>query len=76
MVIVLYALNQGFMDRVDSRRIRRYEAKLIEMISEKETKLLNEIEKQGQLTGEIREGLERMLLAFNERWFHEKGEIL
>ncbi|MCB2202738.1 F0F1 ATP synthase subunit alpha [bacterium] len=76
MVVVLYALNQGFMDRVDSRNINDYEAKLVETLIAKETKLLNEIENKGQLTDEIREGLERVLLAFNESWFLEKGEIL
>jgi F-type H+-transporting ATPase subunit alpha len=76
MVVVLYALNQGFMDRVDSRNIGDYETELVQTVSEKETKLLKAIETQGQLTDEIREGLERVLLAFNESWFLEKGEIL
>ncbi|MDY6873486.1 MAG: F0F1 ATP synthase subunit alpha [Chloroflexota bacterium] len=76
MVIMLYALNQGFMNRVDSLNIFAYEAELIKTVTEKETKLLNEIENQGQLTDDIRESLERILLAFNESWFLEKGEIL
>lgn len=76
MVIMLSALNQGFMNRVDSLNIFAYEAELIKTVTEKETKLLNEIENQGQLTDDIRESLERILLAFNESWFLEKGEIL
>ncbi len=76
IAIILYALNKGFMSEVALRRIPLYKASLIKFVSERETKLINEIEKEARLTNEIREQMDRVLQNFNQIWFERKGETL
>ncbi len=74
--IILFALNQGYLSEVALPRIPAYKAALAAYISERETKLINEIEKDASLTHSIREQLDRVLQSFNTIWFEKKGETL
>jgi F-type H+/Na+-transporting ATPase subunit alpha len=74
--IILYALNMGYMNEVAVHRIPSYKSALRKFISERETKLTNEIENESRLTEKIREQLDRILQIFNDLWFEKKGEPL
>lgn len=73
---ILYALNQGYLDEVDLQKIKDYKSSLSEFVSERETKLINEIENEARLTAAIREQLDRVLQSFKQLWFEKKGETL
>jgi F-type H+-transporting ATPase subunit alpha len=74
-VIVLYALNKGYLDQVHIEEIVKYEQSLREFFIHRENKLMINIEKEVDLTEEIIIELENALSTFNHTWFEMKGEI-
>ena len=75
-VIILYALNHGFIDRVPIRQIQKFKTRLVAHFYEHETKLVSEIEKEGALSEEIEQELTQVLTEFSETWMEEKGASL
>lgn len=73
-IVVLYALNTGVLDPIPLWQISEYEQELVEYVTSHENKLVNEIEKEGQLTDVIVEELNQILSNFNHR-FLSKGVI-
>lgn len=73
-IVVLYALNTGALDPIPLWQISDYEQELVEYVMSHENKLLNDIEKEGQLTDIIIEELDQVLSNFNQR-FLSKGVI-
>jgi len=74
-IVILFALNKGYMDHVALPQIQNYQNELREYFPKKEAKLLNDIEKEARLTQHIVDELNRALTAFNEHLAKEKGEI-
>ena len=75
-VIILYALNHGFIDRVPIRQIQKFKTRLVAHFYEHETKLVSEIEKESALSKEIEQELTQVLTEFSETWMEEKGASL
>ena len=75
-VIILYALNHGFIDRVPIRQIQKFKTRLVAHFYEHEAKLVSEIEKEGALSEEIEQELTQVLTEFSETWMEEKGASL
>jgi F-type H+-transporting ATPase subunit alpha len=75
-VVILYALNHGFIDRIPLRQIAKFKPKLVQYITTHEAKLVNELDKEGQLTEEIEAQLNQVLTDFVEAWLEEKGASL
>jgi len=74
-IVVLFALNKGYMDHVPYALIEDYEEDLRIYFSKNETKLLNMINKEARLSDEITEQLHHSLLSYNESWNEERGLI-
>jgi F-type H+-transporting ATPase subunit alpha len=75
-VVILYALNHGFIDRIPLRQIPSFKTKLVQYVASHEAKLVNELDKEGQLTEEIEAQLTQVLTDFVETWLEEKGASL
>ncbi len=75
MVVVLFALNKGYLEAIPISQVESYEESLINYFNTKANKLLNTISKEGQLTESIVEELHRTIKAFNEQWTEEEGDI-
>jgi F-type H+-transporting ATPase subunit alpha len=75
-VIILYALNHGFIDRVPIRQIQKFKTRLVAHFYEHEAKLVSKIEKEGALSEEIEQELTQVLTEFSETWMEEKGASL
>jgi F-type H+-transporting ATPase subunit alpha len=74
-VVILYALTKGFMDEVAIPQIELYQEELRDFISKRDSKLLNEIEKEARLTESITEQLDKALRSFNQVWFEKRGDV-
>ncbi len=74
-IIVLYALNKGFMDHVPVNEIHSYITQLRGYISDLEINLHNSIGKEDNLTSNLRKDIDRALHTFEEHWKKQKGEI-
>lgn len=74
IIVVLYALNQGFLDEVPVTELREYEQILKHDFQRKESKLLGEIDKEVHLTSQIKDELNRALSSFNQQWHQKKGQ--
>ncbi|QRN83632.1 F0F1 ATP synthase subunit alpha [Chloroflexota bacterium] len=72
-VVILYALNHGYLDRMPLRQMAKFKNKLAYHFIEHETKLMDEIENEGELTDTIEEQLTRALDEFSQAWLQEKG---
>jgi len=72
-IVILFALNRGYMDQIPISQIETYENTLRDHISTNETKLLNNINKEGELSAEIKDELDRVLTAFYDKWLAKKG---
>ncbi len=72
-VVILYALNHGYLDRIPLRQMAKFKDKLAHHFTELETKLMAEIENEGELTDSIEEQLTRALDEFTQAWLQEKG---
>jgi F-type H+-transporting ATPase subunit alpha len=75
-VIILYALNHGYLDDVIPEEIGDYQEQLGTSVFQKELKLLNEIETEGQLTDSITQQMNKVLKMFHEDWFEKRGDVL
>ena len=75
MVVLVYSLTKGYMDEIPNPLLGAYQQKMRDYFPDRETKLLNDIDREGELTEEITEELERSLSSFNNHWAEEKGEI-
>jgi F-type H+-transporting ATPase subunit alpha len=73
MVVLVYALTKGYMDVIPLPMLNDYQQEMRNYFPKKETKLLNDLNREGELTEEITEELERALTAFKNRWAEEKG---
>ncbi|MBG0770591.1 MAG: F0F1 ATP synthase subunit alpha [Anaerolineaceae bacterium] len=72
-VVILYALNHGYLDRIPIRQMAKFKTNISSHFTEHETKLMSEIEKEGELTDPIKEQLTRALDFFTQAWLEEKG---
>jgi F-type H+-transporting ATPase subunit alpha len=75
IVVVLYALNKGYMDEIPASQITAYEDALKDTFKKNEAKLLNDIKKEGQLTNTIENELDRAISNFTINWNEKEGEI-
>lgn len=75
MVVLLYALTKGYMNDIPIPMLNVYLEELGGYFPNKETKLLNEITREGELTEEITKELERALTIFTSYWAEEKGKV-
>ncbi len=74
-IVLLFALNKGYMDHVPFSLIEDYEEDLRIYFSKNETKLLNIINKEARLSDEITDQLHHLLSSYNEFWNEERGLI-
>lgn len=75
-VVILYALNHGFIDKISLSEIASFKTKLVQYVMSHEAKLVNELDKEGQITEEIEAQLNQVLTDFVETWLEEKGASL
>lgn len=75
-IVALFALNNGFMDQVPVSQITAYQESLSSFLTRRESKLVKDISEEETLTDSTTQELERVLLAFNEVWMEEKGEVV
>lgn len=75
-VVILYALNHGFIDRIPIRQIQKFKARLVAHFYEHEAKLASEIEKEGALSADLEQKLTQVLTEFSKTWMEEKGASL
>ncbi len=74
-VVVLYALNKGYLDQVPLEHIRDFEQEIRTYFSKREKKLLNHIEQETRLTESITDELEKTLSTFTTNWLEMKGDM-
>lgn len=74
-ILILFALNSGFMDAISFEALGLFEKEMIDYFSQNEKRLLNNIEKEGRLTDAISAELEQALTSFNHHWLEVKGEL-
>lgn len=75
-VVILYALNHGFIDRIPIQQIQKFKARLVAHFYEHEAKLASEIEKEGALSADLEQKLTQVLTEFSKTWMEEKGASL
>jgi F0F1-type ATP synthase alpha subunit len=63
----------GFLEDIPVIDSLNYEKQLIGYLHRKETKILEEIEKEAYLTSQIHADLNRVLTEFNQQWHQAKG---
>jgi F-type H+/Na+-transporting ATPase subunit alpha len=73
-VVILFALNQGFLEKIPLDQINEYEQALRSHFLQSEKKLLNHIDAEEHLTKNISADLEKALSDFNHNWLMMKGE--
>jgi len=73
MVVLVFALTHGYVDGIPIPQLNAYQQEMREYIPQKESKLLNDINREGELTEEIIGEIERSLTEFNNHWAEEKG---
>ncbi|MDY6846769.1 MAG: F0F1 ATP synthase subunit alpha [Chloroflexota bacterium] len=74
-VVLLYALINGYLDNVPFPLMGRYQDELKSYFPHNESKLLNDINREGALTQEITGDLQRALTDFNDGWGEKKGAL-
>lgn len=72
-IVILFALDRGYMDQVPISILQTYQQDLREYFLRKETKLLNDINQERQLIDEITTDLKRALSTFNAVWKEKEG---
>jgi len=72
-IVILFALDRGYMDQVPISILQTYQQDLREYFLRKETKLLNDINQERQLIDEITTDLKRSLSTFNAVWKEKEG---
>lgn len=73
-VVILYALNKGYLDKINFDQIEEYEQTLRSHFSENEKSLMKHIDTEAQLTESIITDLDIALSEFNQKWLSTKGE--
>jgi len=73
MIVVLYAINKGFLDQIPTSEIPAFQEALSDYFTRKESKLLSDIQKEDHLNDSIVQDLEDTLITFIEFWLKEKG---
>jgi F-type H+/Na+-transporting ATPase subunit alpha len=76
MIIFLYTLVNGFLNACPLNHISKYEMDLRTYLQQRETKLLDDIKQQPELTDTIKKEITATLKSFNQMWFEERGETL
>jgi F-type H+/Na+-transporting ATPase subunit alpha len=74
-IVVLFALNKGYLDQIPLEQLQQYERALRSFFSKRENKLLINIDNEALLSEAISTELEEALSAFNHQWSEMKGEI-
>jgi F-type H+/Na+-transporting ATPase subunit alpha len=74
-IVVLYALNKGYLDQIPLEQLQQYEQTLRSFFRKRENKLLINIDNEARLTEAISTELKDALSAFNHQWSEMKGEI-
>jgi F-type H+-transporting ATPase subunit alpha len=72
-IVILFALNQGFISQTPVEEIEDYETNLLGYFSTNEKKLLTDISTDGCLTENIVEELNEALEKFTNKWLEDKG---
>jgi F-type H+/Na+-transporting ATPase subunit alpha len=72
-IVILFALNKGYLDQIPINQIGEYEQSLRSFFNQRESKLLNHLEQEARLTESISIELIKALSAFNQNWFELKG---
>ncbi len=72
-VVLLFGLTNGYLDDIPLPFLDAYQDELKNYFHARESKLLNDIDREGILTDEITKDLERALSDFNEEWIEKKG---
>ena len=72
-IVILFALNKGYLDQIPINKIGEYEQALRSYFNQRESKLLNHLEQEARLTESISIELIKALSAFNQNWFELKG---
>ncbi len=75
IVVILYALNNDFLNEIPASQIEVFENSLKNYMDHNESKLLNDINKEGQLTESIEQELQRVLSHFTNEWYVKEGKI-
>ena len=75
-IMILFALNKGFMDQIPPSEIEDYQEALIDHLIRKENKLLKEITEEDRLTDLTVQNIKNTLSSFNETWIEEKGDLI
>ena len=73
-VVLLFGLTNGYLDDIPLPFLDAYQDELKNYFHARESKLLNDIDREGILTDEITKDLERAFSDFNEEWIEKKGE--
>ncbi|MDW7754677.1 MAG: F0F1 ATP synthase subunit alpha [Brevefilum sp.] len=72
-VVLLFGLTNGYLYDIPLPLLDAYQDELKNYFHARESKLLNDIDREGALTDEITKDLERALTDFNEEWVEKKG---
>ncbi len=67
-IMVLYALNNGFMDHIPISKIEEYLEQLREYLSNNQVRLIKSINKEDHLTEEVADEMDFALMSFQEHW--------
>ncbi len=73
MVVLLFGLTRGYMEKIPITQLKSYQEELRDYFPKRESKLLNDINRVGELTQEIIEELGIALTAFYNYWIEQKG---
>ncbi len=66
MAVSLYAANAGFLDTVDVKKVREYEAQLLAFFRSEESELLARINATGDFSDDIKNGIHAAIERFNK----------
>lgn len=72
-IVILFALNRGYLDDIPVSQIESFEESLRDYFSLQEHKLLNDINKEARLSDTITDDLHRALSTFSKKWAEKKG---
>ena len=64
MAVSLYALNEGYLDDLDNKKVSDFEAALHQHVANNATELMQQINDTGDYTDEIKQGLKSVLDDF------------
>jgi F-type H+/Na+-transporting ATPase subunit alpha len=73
-IVILFALNQGYLEKILPDQIEEYEQALRSYFLQSEKKLLHHIDAEERLTKIISTDIEKALSDFNHNWLMMKGE--